>query len=221
MGNLHLRSGERYRYVMVVAIEFDSEGDLALTEAMELARHREGCELHVVHVVHDVGMARQPQALDEASQQLRQVMDERIVAMSGPAQLSISLHIRLGEPAHCVAQLAADVDADLIIVGVHERKAVKRLFTPSVTADLMNKGHCPLLLIKLKSHAERDRSPSIQPPCPECLRTQQQTDGAQWWCEMHASKHAYGHSYTYHRDISLRTHDSSFIPTGIEPGRIH
>jgi nucleotide-binding universal stress UspA family protein len=215
-----LRDGQNHRYVMVVGLDFDQEGDLALTEALELARHRDGSELHVLHVVEGGKLSGQGEALDTAAARLRAHLDERLDAMPGPAQLSIVLHTRLGEPAAAITKLSADVDADLIVVGNHERGPFTRLLSPSIGLELDRKAHCPVLVVKPKTYGTADRSAYIEPPCPECLRTRQETAGARYWCEQHSVKHAHGHTYSYHRDLPFRTHDASTIPTGIDPSRV-
>jgi hypothetical protein len=34
--------------------------------------------------------------------------------------------------------------------------------------------------------------PGIEPPCPDCLETQNKTERAQLWCERHAAHHPQG-----------------------------
>jgi nucleotide-binding universal stress UspA family protein len=108
-------------------------------------------------------------------------------------------HIRVGSPAREIAQLAADLDADMVIVGTHGHTAVRRLLLGSVTEDIMRLARCPVLVVRPKDHfnAVTEHVPEIEPPCPACVQTRQQSGGAEMWCSQHNHRHGGRHTYHY------------------------
>jgi nucleotide-binding universal stress UspA family protein len=69
----------------------------------------------------------------------------------------IFCHLREGDAAREMARLAAELDADLIVVGTHGRTGIERLLLGSVAEEVMRHGPCPVLVIKPKSHLEPKR----------------------------------------------------------------
>ncbi len=98
-------------------------------------------------------------------------------------------------PAYQIAQLAADVEADLVVVGTHGRRGVSRFLLGSVAEMTTRLAPCPVLVVRSK--AIPVPVPSIEPPCPRCLETRRATDGQEFWCEQHRERH--GRRHTYHQ----------------------
>lgn len=55
-------------------------------------------------------------------------------------------YIRVGEPAHQIAKLAAELAVDLVIVGHHRRGVLARWWQGSVGASLLDRLDCSLLI---------------------------------------------------------------------------
>jgi nucleotide-binding universal stress UspA family protein len=53
----------------------------------------------------------------------------------------------IGHPAETIAQLARDRNADLIVLGTHERSAVGRLLGQSVSDSVAHKVHCDVMIV--------------------------------------------------------------------------
>lgn len=51
-----------------------------------------------------------------------------------------------GDPAEVILAVARDVDADLIVMGAHQRNALGRLFSSDTTGDVVAGAPCPVLV---------------------------------------------------------------------------
>jgi hypothetical protein len=78
----------------------------------------------------------------------------------------IVFHVRLGDPAEALHQVAVDVDADLIGVGTHARAGVERLLLGSVAEALIRRAHVPVLVAQPKDFSDLPRSERPDPARP-------------------------------------------------------
>jgi hypothetical protein len=104
-------------------------------------------------------------------------------------------HIRFDAIAGEIAQLAADLEADLVVVGTHGRRGLPRLLLGSTAETTARLAPCPVLVVRPKAVPEP--LPVIEPPCPQCVDTRFATHGAELWCEQHRERH--GQRHTYHQ----------------------
>lgn len=202
-------------YVIVAGVDYSPASDLALQRAFELAAERSHAEVHVVNVVRLYGAQAlvdgptEPSgfaamSLAEATAQLGRYVDQRWSAFlsAGGKQHPtgsgrVLSHLRLEAPAEEIAQIAADLEADLVVVGSHGRTGVARLLLGSVSESVVKLAPCPVLVVRDKPLQED--VPHIEPPCPQCLETRRATNGEQYWCEQHREKHGQ-RRHTYHQD---------------------
>jgi len=198
-------------YVIVVAIDYSGAGHMAFDRALELAAERPLAEVHVINVlpVYQTGFAETTSgawigalpSVKEAGEQLRTYVEARLAAFRaahpdakvGPE--NIRAHQRLEIPSEEIAQLAADVEADLVVVGTHGRRGLSRMMLGSVAEATVRLAPCPVLVVRPK--ALPPSVPAIQPPCAACLETRRATGGKEYWCEQHAQHH--GQRHTYHQ----------------------
>lgn len=163
--------GER----IVVGVDLSETGDHALREAMRLCRRLPGSELHATYV-----LFAEP-GLHDASQlsRLERLLSERLEALQAhvtktcqPEQAAGSFtqetvfHVRIGEAAHGLHQVAVDIDADLIVVGTHARRGVGKLLLGSVAESLIQTAHVPVLVARPKDFAGLSRSERPDAPRP-------------------------------------------------------
>lgn len=201
-------------YIIVVGIDYSKTGDLALTRAFELATEKKHAEVHIAYVLQTLGAlaplelgagisGADPALLGEASEQLRKYSDRKLqefkesIASSGRTDLferAVS-HLRLDAPAHELAQLASDLEADLVVVGTHGRRGASRLLVGSVAEGVVRLAPCPVLVVRPKS--VDDALPKIEPPCPRCVEERRATGGTEMWCSQHRERH--GRRHTYHQ----------------------
>lgn len=213
-------------FTIVVGIDFSTLSDRALDHALEIASLREGSEVHVLYAEPDLwtggvlaalppAPAKDAQAIVE---KVRERAADRVNAM--PEQLDrrrvrrVVAHFRRGSAAENIAQLAADLDADLVVVGSHGHRGLERLFLGSVAERASRLSRCPVWIVRPKDHATAGRVPEIEPPCPECVKAREASGGKEMWCARHAEHHYLRpHLYSYVSDGIYAAETTAFEST--------
>ena len=185
-------------YVILAAIELDATSHCALHEAAQVAAMHDNSELHAVHVMLDVPvneLAPMLPSIDERLWSLPGEIQRRVAQVwrAGYAQPVIA-HLRSGSPMRGILQTAADLDADLLVVGTHQRNLVERMLLGSVADQVLRNARCPVLVAMPKHYVERD-TPQVEPACERCLETRRASAGRHYWCEQHS--HAYRGTHVY------------------------
>jgi nucleotide-binding universal stress UspA family protein len=192
------------RQTVVVGVDYSETGSLALRRALRLARGT----LHVVHVVEPrlplgtpampVEVPPEPISLDEESARLRRYVEDQVAqASQGSTPPNVTLvisHLAQGSPAEELVQLASDLEADLVVVGTHGRRGVKRFILGSIAERTVRLATCPVLVERPKATA-KDEAPRIEPPCPACLAKRRESEGRELWCTQHRERHGRRHVY--------------------------
>ena len=99
-------------------------------------------------------------------------------------------HLAVGVPWREILQLAANLQADVVVVGSHRRNTVQRWLLGSVSEQVVRKASCAVIVARPKDY--QSDVPEIEPACTDCLATQKKTDGESLWCERHARHHVHG-----------------------------
>lgn len=198
-------------YVIVVGIDY-SEPDLAFDKALELGAEKPRADVHVLNVLplnlpalaptvsSTSGSATLP-SIEEASERLRSHVEKKVLALRAThsgrnlSGLRVIPHLRVDSPTFEIAQLAADLEADLVVVGTHSRRALSRLIMGSVAEVTVRLAPCPVLVMRAK--AVPAPIPTIEPPCPQCVNSRNASGGLELWCEQHRERH--GQRHTYHQ----------------------
>ena len=208
-------SPKRAPFVLIAGAGFTPKSDFALDQAARIAARIPGCELHVVRVVASTVTAERAQQI---AGRLEAYMADVATAIGQPIQ-HFAVHVRPGKPSRVIASLAAEVRADLIVLGAKET-GLKNLFAGSVAQRTLAIAPCPVVVAGARAEAARVQSTAIEPTCDDCLRVRAESSGADWWCPRHTKHHVAAHAYRYRREIPLREHDSSVVPTGIDIPRM-
>ena len=173
--------GTNYR--VVAGVDLSETGDHALREGMRLCRSLFGSELHIAHVIVVSRGLHDADRLEALASLLHARMDElrehvtRALQADHAFSQQIVFHVRLGDPAEALHQVAVDVDADLIVVGTHARAGVERLLLGSVAEALIRGAHVPVLVAQPKDFTDLPRSAYPEPRRPgEDLTSQGLTD---------------------------------------------
>jgi nucleotide-binding universal stress UspA family protein len=152
------------KYVVVVGIDFSESSTLALDEAFRIATEQPGAELHVVHVASELGPTLKLElagddvrSVDahEASEILKTHVHERARACKAaglPAPDKIVTQVRVGGASEQVVRAAAELDADLIVVGTHGRTGVRRLLLGSVAENVVRHAGCAVFVVRRKDY---------------------------------------------------------------------
>ena len=199
------KSNEVTPYPIVVGVDYSELGDLALERACNYARAHEHAHLHVVHV--EATAASHPHAkqdetakrdLGEASKRLldhvEQIVKRWCDAHASPVPFyRLTTHLRSERAAEAIAQLASDVEAELVVVGTHGWRGAHRFLLGSTAETIVRLAPCAVLVVRPRDA----KIPQIEPPCPQCLETRRETGGKQLWCAQHSRHREKEHTYHY------------------------
>lgn len=201
---------------VVVGIDYSEVSDVGLLEAVRWAQHREPSHIHVVYVppaaptaqalgladpagALEASVAASAERLNEETSQQVQAHVQKIASsleLAPNAQINWTVHLRAGDAAQAICQLASDVEAELIVVGTHGRTGLARFLLGSVAEGVVRLAPCAVLVARAVGAQAAATSPAIEPACPQCLRVRRESQGQQFWCERHAEHH--GRPHTYH-----------------------
>jgi nucleotide-binding universal stress UspA family protein len=198
-------------FTIVVGVDDSEQSELALSEALSAASLRPGTHVHVVRAI-PLGLPGNPaspeysSAVDEdteveSSQELRRFVD-KVLANTQPNGANASpferltTHVRRRNAAETIAEIASEVEADLVVVGTHGRRGVSRFLLGSVAEAVVRLAPCPVLVVR-PTHAHPNDVPKIEPACPRCREVRRTTNGREYWCEQHRGHHPRPHTYLF------------------------
>ena len=134
---------------ILVPVDFDESSLNALELAGKVAGQSDGMVfvLHVVPV--DMDVSGMPQYVDLIKRQ-ENLDHERLTTIASQHLGAVKWEIRdeMGKPADVVAELATQLDADLIVMVTHGRRGLARLVEGSIAEEVLRKAPCPVLAIR-------------------------------------------------------------------------
>lgn len=163
----------RNRYRIVIALDGSQYSEIVLEHGLDQAARHESPDLHVLAVVGE------PAEIAPIKTWLATAVLEGLEAFrAGRPGWRTRLHVRVGRPAEEIVNLAAEVDADLLVIGRYGLHHPRRSISDAVIAGAT----CPTLVVGLAGHAV-----DPEPPCLECAAVREESDGERWFCERHAA----------------------------------
>jgi nucleotide-binding universal stress UspA family protein len=154
---------------IVVGVDFTDAGDHALDEAIRYAMRLQNDELHPVFVIDDTkrGLAEVDEALSDARDRLRERVIARFVEAGARGEQPVIFHVRIGDPATVLHQVAVDVGASMIVVGTHGRGGFEKLLLGSVAQELVRSARLPILVARPNRLEDLPRTPAPDPADPK------------------------------------------------------
>ncbi len=164
--------GRTRRYRIVVGVDLTEYSHIVIEHALDQAARHQSPELHFVHV-------------QESRKHELNALGESLSAAVYPAlevfnqhgvDWRARLHIRRGKPDEQITMLAADIMADMIVIGdfgLHRKGMPKRILAHAI---------CPTLVVGMPKMLD-----AMQ--CHECAALREDTDGTRWFCDDHIVKH--------------------------------
>ena len=143
---------------IVVAYDGSEYSKAALVESLHFAKAHSG-KVTMVHAVFSDSevFSRMPSQIDERMEIGRDLCYKARDLYSREFGLDIDCYVQLGEAHKVVTEKAAEIDADLISIGTHGKRRIKRFIMGSVTSAVIVEASCDVLIIKK--------------PCYECTGT--------------------------------------------------
>jgi nucleotide-binding universal stress UspA family protein len=132
---------------IVLALDGSEGSRQAIPVAATLAQ-QDGARVVIAHVEQDVvgkGGGPIPATEDEIQAEIRKQADE--LSKDGIETGVKMRNVMLGGPAHAIAEIADEEDADLIVAGTRGHTAIGGLLLGSVTQRLLHIARCPVLVV--------------------------------------------------------------------------
>jgi nucleotide-binding universal stress UspA family protein len=181
------------KFLILVEVDFSENGRSVLHSAADLASTMPYAELHLVHAFGPAVRADQlgwfPALSDLASIEDSDAAGaalHRIAASIPLPDTRVCAHVHEGSATTVIAQLAEDIEADVVVVGNHDRAGANRAFFGAAVEKLVRMAPCPVLIIRSKSIRSSD---PIATPCPACEAGKRLTWGVHLRCLDHAPRH--------------------------------
>jgi nucleotide-binding universal stress UspA family protein len=161
------------RYKMIVAVDDREDAPTVLAHAFDQASRHDHPELHVLRVVPTTRFHREPApgAVEAAHEALGTLVLESLSTFA-PKDWRVRLHARPGRPVEEILDLAAEVDADLIVVGAG-----------ATAAAVLRDAPAPVLMARVPERGEKELSLK---QCPKCVEVRESSEGERWFCEAHS-----------------------------------
>ncbi|EMA37230.1 universal stress protein [Halobiforma nitratireducens] len=136
---------------IVVATDGSAAATAALERAVGLATGGSDAADAVVHVLSVVDTTTDPYRFGvadvaELERTKRNLVDDIVAALDDP-DCEVRAAVRRGRPDGVVLAYAAEVDADLLVVGRTGRSGLKRALLGSTTDRLLRKSSIPVLVV--------------------------------------------------------------------------
>lgn len=138
---------------ILVATDFSEQADQALEYAAVLAASL-GATVHLIHAiaiptmgVPEVGVAYRALDIEAMTKHAQKSLDDRVTRYRGRIELGPT-RLEVGDPRDLIDRAAADLGADLIVIGTHGRRGIRRLLLGSVAESVLRTAPCPVLTIR-------------------------------------------------------------------------
>ncbi len=129
---------------ILIATDLSARSDRALDRAVILAQAR-GARLTVVHIV-DQDL---PASLADAQKQAaHDAISSHLATLASGDEPQVSIAVVFGHSGSNILDMAANVAAELIVVGVPREDAFKDMFRGTTAERIIRAGDVPVLLVK-------------------------------------------------------------------------
>jgi nucleotide-binding universal stress UspA family protein len=161
---------------IVVALDLSDHSDTVLEHALDqAARHERPC-VHAIAVVPPAGRrrARLVERIAEACAAFRRGPQREV-------DCPVRLHVCTGRADEEIAGLAAQIGADLVVLGRFGAAPLARRGRRSLAERILHLAPCPTLVVQLGEAAATPRD-----ACPDCVRLRRRSGGERWFCARHS-----------------------------------
>lgn len=138
---------------ILAATDFSTRSNRALRQAGLLAQPGRA-QLHIVHVVDD----DQPEELVRLEKrEAERVLNEQAGSMPELSGVQAQLMVVTGDPFDGILKTAAEVNADLIVMGSHRKQLLLDIFVGTTIERVIRKGSFPVLMVNHEAQRRYDK----------------------------------------------------------------
>lgn len=166
--------GRPRRYRIVVGIDLTEYADIVIEHSLDQAARHDAPELHFLTVKEK----RKPSSADLKQALWERVYPELETFNRYGKDWRARLHVRRGKPDEQIAMLAAEIQADLIVIGQFGQHK------DNIPNRILRVASCPTLVVGLPEEAQ------TSPMCPMCVTVRDESDGQRWFCSAHTDTRA-------------------------------
>ena len=144
---------------ILVPIDFSDTAETALDYAVVLANKLDA-RVHLLNVigvpalgVPELGVALTASVIDSVVRSNQEALDKLANARRHAVQIG-EVMLRTGDARDVILKTADEVGADMIVMGTHGRRGVRRALLGSVAESVVRTASCPVLTI----HGHKDKT---------------------------------------------------------------
>jgi len=137
---------------ILVPTDFSEDAEQALEYAVALASKLDA-RIHLLNALvllpigPEIAVAMSTRRIDELMTDSQKALDRLVAVRSGKAAFGPTRQ-KTGDPRMVIEETAAEIGADLIVMGTHGRRGVSRLLLGSVAESVARTAPCPVLLVR-------------------------------------------------------------------------
>ena len=133
---------------ILLATDGSEDAALAARAAADVSRET-GAGLHVVHAWQPVPSTRYGSFIqDQLKEDAEKLLDRQVKVIESDGGKVSGAHLRMDPVVDEVLDLAAELEAGLIVVGSRGTGALERLFTGSVSEGIVHHAACAVLIVR-------------------------------------------------------------------------
>jgi nucleotide-binding universal stress UspA family protein len=133
---------------VLVATDGSRYSEAAVERAIDFAKTHGGSMIAVSVVdVTEEFYAQAPDAVEKMENKAGEMLEE-VKKKAGASNVKIETHVREGDAHRKIVELAGEKNADVIFMGSHGRKGLKKFLMGSVTEKVIGLASCPVIVVK-------------------------------------------------------------------------
>jgi len=143
---------------ILVAIDFSDHADHALDYAAGLAQ-RLDAKLHLVHAiavpslgVPELGVAYSSMMMESTVKEAQDALAALAARYRDRSPIATT-HLEVGDARDVIDRVAETIGADLIVMGTHGRRGIRRALLGSVAEAIVRSAPCPVLVVRPSKHS--------------------------------------------------------------------
>ncbi len=138
---------------ILVPLDFSDAADPILEWAIHLAEEHESSLvlLHVYHLPVEFQQVEGAYLPADFWATVKQEAEQQLAAYAKRARaagVEVEQHVREGYPATVIVEEAAELSADLIVIGTHGHTGLKHLILGSIAERVVHAAPCPVLTVR-------------------------------------------------------------------------